>query len=105
MDKNMKCGDTLCLFLCHLRFFLCLCSKLRAASEYEERKMIRAAIRHVREEQQQGEFSCVTTWTQTLSVCLYSDATFQGKMMYRNVHLFAKCQGKEKYNNLDVTPL
>lgn len=30
-------------------------AKLRAASEYEERKMIRAAIRKIREEQQQGK--------------------------------------------------
>lgn len=37
---------------------LCVCVyvKLRAASEYEERKMIRAAIRQIRDEQQQGEW-------------------------------------------------
>lgn len=35
--------------------------KLRAASEYEERKIIRAAIRKIRDEQQQqGECSCST---------------------------------------------
>ncbi|TWW60450.1 hypothetical protein D4764_05G0005400, partial [Takifugu flavidus] len=37
-----------------------LTKMLRAASEYEERKMIRAAIRKIRDEQQQGECSCLT---------------------------------------------
>ena len=49
------------LLLCVLRCCVCVCVyvKLRAASEYEERKMIRAAIRQIRDEQQQGECSCV----------------------------------------------
>lgn len=39
--------------LCALSFSVCV--KLRAAGEYEERKMIRAAIRQIRDEQQQGD--------------------------------------------------
>ncbi len=49
-----------CLFiLCALTFCVFVNVKLRAANEYEERKMIRAAIRQIREEQQQGESSFV----------------------------------------------
>lgn len=40
----------------NLCVYVCVHEKLRAASEYEERKIIRAAIRHIRDEQQQGLF-------------------------------------------------
>ena len=45
-------------FIANVLFFF---AQLRAASEYEERKMIRAAIRQIRDEQQQGESSCFNT--------------------------------------------
>lgn len=54
-----KLTHRITLHACSLRTeMLCVCVyvKLRAASEYEERKMIRAAIRQIRDEQQQGEW-------------------------------------------------
>lgn len=53
---------------------LSVSEKLRAASEYEERKMIRAAIRKIRDEQQQGKSSCLMeTWASVQMMHLVTD--------------------------------
>lgn len=71
--KPIKYGDTACLSC--LTEILCFCVKLRAASEYEERKLIRAAIRQIRDEPQQGESSCLMKWSQAVSVSLLNMIT------------------------------
>lgn len=63
----------------------CVRLKLRAAGEYDERKMIRAAIRQIRDEQQQGESSCLIKLSQVVSLVKY-DATCLDKI--KKINLF-----------------
>lgn len=69
----MKCVDT--AYKSCTNFSVSV--KLRAVSEYEERKMIRAAIRKIRDEQQQGKSSCLMEpWASVQMTHLFTDLIY-----------------------------
>lgn len=85
--------------VCPEFFCLCACVKLRAAGEYEERKMIRAAIRQIRDEQQQGDacfhsfdnnMEAVVLFVITYLRCLVD--VFQHLTLISLERILSKCQ-------------